>query len=253
MPPPKPGDDLDWVVSTGSNVHVAQDRGWFTSYTPFTTTLDGGISVAGVGDVTLPTKTHPSRTGAASQGTMIIRDVLHAPSVFCNIVGTPVMPDCNCVIQFEAGSNKFIDQKSGACIGLIDNIGLYKLRLRGQSAKQTSLDPDKAYMIRATWPSTERARWQAFARREHERQLSRDQDREFTANGDDKKLPNGTAMVSPGPNTNPPLTEVEKEWLKENFSNEFTFLRAYGLSIYKEEDREEGRRILRAFMADESE
>ena len=52
----------------------------------------------------------------------------------------------------------------------------------------------------------------------------------------------------------PAYTAEEKEWLKENWGGEYRFLRAYELSIYKEEDREEGRAIVRAFIeADKSE
>ena len=47
-----------------------------------------------------------------------------------------------------------------------------------------------------------------------------------------------------------PLTSVEKKWLKDNYGGEFKFLRDYGLSIYKSEDRGEGRTILRAMMRD---
>lgn len=39
--------------------------------------------------------------------------------------------------------------------------------------------------------------------------------------------------------------------MKDNFKNEFHFLRIYCLSIYKDEDREEGRAILRAIMRQE--
>lgn len=50
---------------------------------------------------------------------------------------------------------------------------------------------------------------------------------------------------------NPPLTGPEKQWLKAHHKDEYHFLRDYGLSIYKEEDREEGRSIIRALMDDE--
>ncbi|KAK4033178.1 hypothetical protein C8A01DRAFT_40370 [Parachaetomium inaequale] len=46
----------------------------------------------------------------------------------------------------------------------------------------------------------------------------------------------------------PPYTKEEKDWLKRHWDGEFKFLLAYGMSIYKEEDREEGRRIVRAMM-----
>ncbi|KAK0655096.1 hypothetical protein B0T16DRAFT_318492, partial [Cercophora newfieldiana] len=48
-----------------------------------------------------------------------------------------------------------------------------------------------------------------------------------------------------------PYTAEEKQWLNRHFGGEFKFLMAYGLSIYKEEDREEGRHIVRAMMANE--
>jgi hypothetical protein len=43
-------------------------------------------------------------------------------------------------------------------------------------------------------------------------------------------------------------TTAEKQWLKKHWRDEFHFLIAYGLKIYNEEDREEGRAIVRAFM-----
>ena len=50
-----------------------------------------------------------------------------------------------------------------------------------------------------------------------------------------------------------PLTDPEKQWLKEQWRSEFHFLRAYGLSIYEEEDRCEGRAIIRAFISADKE
>lgn len=41
-------------------------------------------------------------------------------------------------------------------------------------------------------------------------------------------------------------TEEEEGWLKREWGGEFKFLTAYGLSIYKDKDRDEGRRIVRA-------
>jgi hypothetical protein len=45
-----------------------------------------------------------------------------------------------------------------------------------------------------------------------------------------------------------PLNASEKAYLKDNFGDEFHFLRDHELKIYKEEDRSEGRAILRAFQ-----
>ncbi|KAK0670268.1 hypothetical protein QBC41DRAFT_222052 [Cercophora samala] len=51
--------------------------------------------------------------------------------------------------------------------------------------------------------------------------------------------------------SNPPYTSEEKHWLRVHFDGEFKFLRMYNLSIYNEDDRAEGRRIVRALMEHE--
>lgn len=40
------------------------------------------------------------------------------------------------------------------------------------------------------------------------------------------------------------IIEEEKAWLRTNYGSECAFLRSFGLSIHKEEDREEGRHIM---------
>lgn len=47
-----------------------------------------------------------------------------------------------------------------------------------------------------------------------------------------------------------PFTPEEKAWMKTHFGSEFKFLLLYNLKIYNEEDRQEGRAILRALMSD---
>lgn len=46
----------------------------------------------------------------------------------------------------------------------------------------------------------------------------------------------------------PRYSSADKAWLKANYGNEFKFLRAYGLKIFKEDDRQEGERIVRSMM-----
>jgi hypothetical protein len=53
----------------------------------------------------------------------------------------------------------------------------------------------------------------------------------------------------PANDNTPPYTAAEKNWLDVHWGGEFKFLQAYELSIFKEDDREEGRRIVRAFIA----
>lgn len=238
MPPPKPFYDVDWILSNNSNVHVANHRDWFTSFTPFSTNFDAGISgiyngdgvrVLGVGDVQLPTRTHPTRSGTAFQGYLILRDVLYAPDGLCNIIGAPFLDGYNCLINYGTDSGRITAKANGACAGIVDLNNLLRLRLRGQSAQQTSLESGSAHIIRASWNPTERARWESFR----------------SGHGEPGHVNEATASTE-----SPPLTQEEKQWMKDNYRDEFHFLRMYGLSIYKEEDRDEDRRTLRALMED---
>lgn len=235
MPPSKPAYDVDWIWSNNSDVHVASHRDWFTSYTPFSTSVSGGfgneVSVAGIGDVKLPTKTHPTKAGTAFQGTIILRDVLYAPSGVCNIIGSPILDDYDIDMDFGARAGKVNSRTNGARAGLLNLNTLIRLRLRGQTATQSSLDPDSHFFIRANWPPDERAKWESF-RSGHDEQ--------------------GLASHHDTSNDGLPLTQQEKKWLKDNHGDEFHFLREHGLSIYKDEDRDEGRAILRAMMQEES-
>ncbi|KAI4175033.1 MAG: hypothetical protein LQ346_008145 [Caloplaca aetnensis] len=240
MPPPKPAYDVDWIFSNNSDVHVATHRDWFTSFTPFSTKFDSGVGcffdrdavrVSGIGDVQLPTKTHPTRSGTVYQGYVVLRDVLYAPDALCNIIGGPCFDDYKCNMGGGFASGKLTARTNGACAGIFDRSKLYRLRLRGQTAKQTSLDLESSYVIRAHWHPDERARWESFR------------------SGHGECSPCNDVKAS---TESPELTQEEKQWLKDNYRGEFHFLRAYGWSIYKEEDRDEGRRTLRALMEDSS-
>ena len=108
-------------------------------------------------------------------------------------------------------------------IGVIDDPVLLKLRLSGQSPNQTSLDKDGMYSLSFRWPDEERARWERVK---------------------------AAAVESERSSQVAPYTVEEKEWLKENWGGEFRFLHAHLLKIHDEEDRAEGRRIVRAMMHD---
>lgn len=61
------------------------------------------------------------------------------------------------------------------------------------------------------------------------------------------------ANASDAANGRPPrYSPEEKAWLKKNYGNEFKFLRAHGLKIYKESDRQLGEDIMRGMMATEA-
>ncbi|KAF7552746.1 hypothetical protein G7046_g7314 [Stylonectria norvegica] len=50
----------------------------------------------------------------------------------------------------------------------------------------------------------------------------------------------------------PPLTREEKTYMNTNMNGEYHMLASHLLSIYKEEDRHEGRAIVRAYVAMEA-
>ena len=245
-----PAYNVDWIFSNNSNVHVANHRGWFTKYTAFKTHIETGFSggqsveVEGIGDVELTTKTHSTRSGSQYQHTLVLHDVLYAPSVVCNILGGPILGAHS--VEIGGTVSKVTHKQTGACIGLLDLNKLYRLRLRGQRSDQTSLDPGHVYLIRANWPPSEEALWEAFQRKQLHDSARKSHG---TLNGDRATLTQTSVKHPQSQGSNAQLTGSEKSWLKDNYGGEFDFLRAHGLSIYKDEHREEGRSILRAMMA----
>lgn len=132
MAPTGDAYNIDWIVSSSSNVHAANHRDWFTSFTDFSTTLNGGsMKVLGIGDVTLPVKTQPDKTGAAAQGTIVLRDVCYAPSAVCNIIGFNIIDD-GYNMEMRCGSGGTItEKKTGARVGILDLVKLMRLRTEG--------------------------------------------------------------------------------------------------------------------------
>lgn len=174
----------------------------------------GGAVVLGVGDVELYVKKHYSRGG---RHRILLRDVLYCPTATCNILGGGILDDYDVVTDWSRSKlTKLTKKSNGANAGLIDHLVLGRLRLSGYRANQTSLDKNAAYVINATWSDEERERWRRY------------------------KLANGNAL--------PALSLEERAWLKRHYGNEYKFLRALGLQIYKDEDRREGRAILKAVM-----
>jgi hypothetical protein len=233
MAPSGEAYNIDWVVSTGSNVHVANDRAWFTSFTPFETYLGtylsskSRIEVAGIGTVELNVKLRTQKRGHQTNTRIItLRDVLYAPHTICNIFGLPEHSDYNVELDFSQKCGSLIDI-DGNRAGLVQFLKLPRLRLHAQRGT-SSLEDGVAYMINAQWSDTERARWEAH----QTQQLS--------------------ASVSSN-KADVPYTTEEKAWLKKHYGGEYKFLRSFGLSIYKEEDRTDGRHIARRMMAEDVE
>jgi hypothetical protein len=221
MAPSGDAYNIDWILSTASNAHCANHRDWFVRYKPFKThakaTIGGRFDVEGIGDVELRVK-KPNRNARPSYSIIWLKDVLYCPSALCNQVSIPSLAGSYGVsLKPEGGEIS----RDNVPIGIIDSPILLKLRLSGQSPNQTSLDEDGFYSLSFVWPVEERRRWERVKAADLETERS--------------------SPVAP-------YTDEEKEWLKENWGGEFRFLRAHLLKIHDEEDRAEGRRIVRAMM-----
>ncbi|KAK4459477.1 hypothetical protein QBC42DRAFT_274406 [Cladorrhinum samala] len=266
---PSKGLCPDWVLSSGSNVHVARDREWFVEYHPWKTTVAGrlgdAMDVIGIGVVEVPVKRSPRRSGPTAHGKLRLHNVLHAPSGICNILGSPATGD---YAGFKFGASE--DGSQGAIVDANDRqiaylvnpqySGLLVLRLSGPPVGPvvgpSRFEKGAMYMIGVTWTDAERQKWRA-----HQKDQSGRQQQSGGESQPARQVAHmgGVRVVArPGSSsrqgftraTSPePYTTHEKGWLKQHYGGEFKFLQVHGLSIYKDEDREEGRRIVRAILA----
>jgi hypothetical protein len=85
---------------------------------------------------------------------------------------------------------------------------------------------DGLYCINAHWPEIERAKWEQY-------------------------LITGTVLPPVVKSTR--YSQDQKEWLKRSWGGEYRFLRAHGLSIFSEADRQLGQSMVRAIMVEDEE
>lgn len=229
MPPQGAAYNVDWILSNTSNVHVANDRAWFTSYIPFRTKLstmlgtEPTVEVLGIGTVVLPTRIHRQGKSNKPSREITLHNVLYAPSYTVNIFAMCMEPDL--VVPLSCDVKPILKSGTDKVLGLVVFKTLWRVWLKGQSQDQSILDPDRMYYFHASWPEEEINKYNTFVSEAKAKQASKS-------------------------DSAPPLTTVEKDFLKKHYGNEPKFLLMPELSIYKEDDREEGRRILRALMSD---
>jgi hypothetical protein len=220
-------------MSLANQISVAKDRSWFShDYVPidsFATTREGGkIKVIGIGTVRLPVKISPTQTGSSSHGILPLKRVLHAPNIFCNLIGNPI-DDCyriSCSSDSHAAG--YITDTSGKPAAYFQPfsplVPLFEVRLSGlpigPQVGPTPFKPSGLYMLHVIWPSEERKRVEA---------LLAIRNRQFVTSG--------------------PLTAFEQAWLRTLYESELNLVCSQGEKIFKDEFRDEGRFILRALAA----
>ncbi|RYP24335.1 hypothetical protein DL765_000599 [Monosporascus sp. GIB2] len=208
---------------------ACKDLGWFTDYIPFDSQA-GSLKVLGVGTVELPVQREPGRTsGPDAHGILRLTNVLHIPDAICNIIGWPFIRDHGCSLAMGKyrQSQGFLADAQGRKLAFFEkDRPLLIVKLSdppvGPVVGPRTIQPDGGYMIHCFWPDSERRRFE-----EHRESLTRRQQQQASVGR---------------------YTEAEKQWIKEHYGNEFRFLLQHGLSIYKEEDRDEGRDIVKALM-----
>lgn len=190
--------------------------------------------VLGIGTVEILTKRSPNLSGVSSHGSLILNEVLHVPNFLCNVVGSPINSSDGYVVEisFSSKSKGTIKDSQGKNMAYFNiNLPLFAVKVRGQPTGPElgshALKREGLYMLGCRWDFVQQRKWQEF---------------EF------ENAPINTITESAdGGDGDPPYTDDEKVYLKKNWRSEYHFLLKHGFSIYKEEDRAEGRSILRAF------
>ncbi|KAK4188083.1 hypothetical protein QBC35DRAFT_550629 [Podospora australis] len=211
----------DWVWSPDSNVH---DRQWFTTYTPFKTAFRpddslgprstlADVQVLGIGDVEIPLRIRPKKNSRPPPR------------------GRP-RPPIHAVLQLRPSM----------------------IAAQG---------PDVVLSVHASWPEEERQRWfraqrqqrsqaptpgsvvesngSTNSRRAKKTRKSRDT-KPVTAASGPTGGSGGSKTSAPTHDIDAPeYTQEERGWLKKSWGNE-----------YKDEHREEGRRMVRSIMEDDT-
>lgn len=194
------------------------------------------IDVHGIGTVVLPTRTYDEGKSHKPSSEITLHHVLYAPSGITNIFAWRQERDLDTTVSFGESAGPIKKRGSNKVVGQTVCLKLHKLWLKGQSKTQSSLDPQNEYYVHATWPNEEIEKYNKLIRAPQARQQN-----ELASNAvrDAKATPSA------------PLTTEENAFLKKNYGGEFKFLMSFGLKMHNEDDREEGRRILRAFMSEE--
>ncbi|PKY03795.1 hypothetical protein P168DRAFT_305119 [Aspergillus campestris IBT 28561] len=271
--------------------NIAKDRCWFTDdYTPFVSYIEDGmlqnLKSIGFGSVDIPTKTAPTRRGPSSHGTLHLEDVLHVPAAFCNIIGEPIVGKY--IIGMEFSKNRagsITSHPDGRAVAyfkpLTPHTPLPELRLTGPPigpvVGPSPFDPSERPNVLARWPESERQRFAVWytsgkqaARQKGPRvrfasQIASSEkapSQKVTSQEDSSQKT--TSEKAPHRQGSPeeasrqvqgaavgPLTEEETAWMKMHYGSEFRFLILCHLRVYNEGDRQEGRAILRALIAED--
>ena len=120
------------------------------------------MPVHGIGTVEIPVKLKSPRNGS-KHSTIHIKDVLHAPTATCNILGQgDFMDQYKVMLNFREKGKSFVKDKEGYVAAFFhEKKALFCLKLSGPPVGPVTepslfLDSDKLWSITVTWPDSER-------------------------------------------------------------------------------------------------
>lgn len=216
------------------------------------------------------------------QGTLVLENVLHAPNFAYNILGNKSAGSHHGVTPELPGRQygEVVD-RSGRRLALVHHPDHHQGRFTelllsgyptGPRRNPTTFREGTVYFLSAIWPIADRRQWcehrgiplppnlemdlltltSEWMAENQRRQLGQETAQQVAASQNPKQATHIVAVTQSQPRTEPPnqYTAEEKAWLKKNWGGEYKFLRAHGLKIFKDEDREEGMEILRSIMAE---
>ncbi|KAJ5558268.1 hypothetical protein N7535_008482 [Penicillium sp. DV-2018c] len=229
---------LDLVVGLARPISIAKGKIWYTGYISFNSWIRDANGqyheVIGAGTIRLHTEKQPDKFSASNRGQIWLTNVLHCPTMFCNIIGKPVLEDYVMSRSLSKSTddacsiNNYHVQKRRDLAYFVpvfdddDYTGLIQLVLtpppEGRPVGPSPFRTDEYYVIQARWTNEERERLRRLV----------------------------AEIDTWGPNY---LREEEEEWLEFHDGGEEKFLANRGLNIDDKKDRAEGRAILRDIIA----
>ncbi|KAH7411621.1 hypothetical protein DE146DRAFT_771161 [Phaeosphaeria sp. MPI-PUGE-AT-0046c] len=276
----------DWVFLNNGNVHAAKDRGWFKSYTPFSSSVDVSspivsasshpIPVLGIGTVEIPTKRSPNISGASAHGNLLLHEVLHVPDLVCNIIGQPLMTIDGCSIRMEVNKKSkgaIIDGQSKNVAYFDPKSPLFAIKLRhppnGPKLGESMLRDGTTYMLSFRWGASEKRKWQAFKAENETFGSAGENNERFREEGramagpstNEEETSNTTEFEDPededeesdfeGHLADFNFTAHQLEWIAKHYGNSGHFMKCLGLNFFKEEDIEEAKVTVEVMMTED--
>ncbi|KAH9885335.1 hypothetical protein F4778DRAFT_761142 [Xylariomycetidae sp. FL2044] len=282
-----------WVFANAANVHACKDAGCFQDYMPFPSfaissvrSAQPSMLVLGIGVVELPVKKSPHSSGSGGHTTLRLTNVLHIPSLDCNIIGGPVLKQYIVTLSCGATSQGGDAESRGRHLAFFDPLHDTHVCTLGSSPEGHSVESHAVFgadldTILPLWPNPERVRWEqnmpkhgqqdeVTKKDEHDtRESEHDSVSESKSYHSDWSLtftlgqvcdaidqychePDSRTLDELLPTADDQFDSEELDYIERNWDSAEDFMAMYGLRVYNDEDCEMARELVRGFMDDDA-